>query len=933
LRYAFGKLDQAIDIAAKGEKAIALTDRNSTYGHIKFQKICKDKGIKAIFGVELGICEELGKQKTPENFITFIARTHKGLKQIYSLVALATEQFYYTPRLCYADLKSLDDQVIVLAGNNPLHYALKGLSNIYQEVSPSTQLNVIREAQKNDIPLVATSDNQFLTSDQLDVYQVTIGMPSEERVHNQYLIDEYDWTEQWNEDWSQEALGNCNVVSDLCEEFEIPMGEMVRPQTDISLEEMAWEGFENRNCPQSSEYRERMKYELDLIKEKGFEDYFIVVADMINYAKQHMLVGPARGSSAGSLVCYCIGVVDVDPIPYDLLFERFISIERVDPPDIDTDFQDNKRYLVEEYLANKYGADKVARLGTVSYFKAKSTITDAAKALGIPQWEVSDLKDSIIERSGGDSRSNFCIMDTFAETDIGKEMLEKYPELKVTERMEGHARHAGQHAAGVLVTKDSIANYCSIDMRTGAAQIDKYDAEALDLLKIDALGLRTLTIVQETLDQIGWSRQQLLDFPLDYQPAYDILNNKRFTGIFQFSGFALISLCSQFTLENFNDIVSVTALARPGPLSSGMANLWIDRRNEREEISYPHESLEPISNDTLGVIMYQEQIMRIAREIGGMDWQDVSALRKAMSKSLGKEFFDKFWDKFKIGAKEKGLPDDISKELWDQMNTFGSWCFNKSHAVSYGLVSYWTLLLKAKFPVEFAASTLRHAKDDEEIVKLLRELTKEGYQFKTFDYELSDETWSVKDGMIIGGLMNIKGIGPKLASDIVSRRKEGKELTARQDRLLRTGETPYDKIFEGADLWSHIYNESYRYGIISKLTMVENIDINYEGELVFIAKIVKATLRDLNELVHVEKRDGKRLQGQTLYINMTVEDDTDSIMLSINNKKYIAYGKPIIESGKTGEWYLWKGWKKAGFRKVYTQRNVRITDNPKFECK
>jgi len=933
LRYAFGKLDAAIELATKGEKVVALTDRNSTYGHIKFQKICKAKGLKPLFGVELGVCAELGKQKTPENFVTLIARSHEGLKQIYSLVALATEQFYYTPRLAYEDLDVISDQVIILAGNNPNHDLLKKFPHIYQDVSPSTQLLTIKSAQANGIPFVATSDNQFLTPDQFEVYQVTIGRGAEERVHEQHLIDEYDVCDRWGAAFGYVALENIDKIADLCEHVVIPLGEMVAAQTEKTLEELAREGFTERGCPNTKEYLDRLSYELRLIKEKGFEDYFIVVADMINYAKEHMLVGPGRGSSASSLVCYCLGIVDVDPIPYGLLFERFISVERIDAPDIDTDFQDTKRHLVESYLAKKYGADKVARLGTVSYFKPKSAIGDAAKALNIPVWEVEDLKNSMIERSGGDSRSNFCIMDTFAETEIGRSTLEKYPELKVTEQMEGHARHAGQHAAGILVTKEPIANYCSIDQRTGAAQIDKHDAESLDLLKIDALALRTLTIVQETLDQIGWTRQELLDYPLDYEPAYRLVNENRVTGIFQFSGFAVMSLCDQFKLEDFNDIVSATALARPGPLASGMADLWVARRNGVEEVTYAHQTMEPISGDTMGVIIYQEQIMRIAREIGGMDWPDVSALRTAMSKSLGKEFFDKYWEKFKIGAVEKGFPLDDAKELWDQMNTFGAYCFNKAHAVSYGIVSYWTLLLKSKFPVEFAASTLRHAKDDEEVVKLLRELDKEGYRFKAYDYHLSEKNWGVKDGQIIGGLMNIKGIGPKLADDILKRRKEGKDLTQRQENLLLNGETPYDRIFEGAKLWGHIYDEPYNYGILSKLKRVTEIETEYQGDVVFLAKIVSTTQGDLNDLKHVEGRGGERMEGQTLYMHATVEDDTDSVKMSINCKRYVHYGKPIIESAVAGDWYLWKGWKKAGLRKVYIQRCVKITDNQKFAPK
>jgi DNA-directed DNA polymerase III PolC len=643
-----------------------------------------------------------------------------------------------------------------------------------------------------------------------------------------------------------------------------------------------------------------------------------------------MLVGPARGSSCGSLVCYLIGITGIDPIPYDLLFERFIDINREDYPDIDIDFQDDKREMVFEYMRQKYGHDRVSRLGTISVFKAKSAITDVAKQLRIPTWEVQDLKDSIIERSTGDSRAAFCILDTFEQLDIGRKTLEKYPELRYSADLEGHARHTGVHAAGIVVTAHPITNYCAVNQQTGAVMLDKYDAEKLNLLKIDALGLRTLSVIQDTLDQVGWTRQDLQDYNLKDQKGFDVLNQSKFSGIFQFEGYALQSVTKQMEISTLEDIVSITALARPGPLSSGGATEFLKRRMNLSETTYLHPLAEGITKVTFGVIVYQEQVMQIAREIGGLSWEDVSQLRKAMSKSLGKEFFDKYWEKFKVGAKTNDIEEPQAKVIWDNINTMGSWAFNRSHAVAYGLMSYWCCVMKAHFPLEFAASCLRNAKDDDQSVKILRELVNEGYDYKPYDAKHSKINWSVQEGKLIGGLISIKGVGAKLAESIIRKRESGAKMTAREERLLAEGTTPWDSVFEARDLWGHVKKNPAKYGIESKLVNLDDIKQDSDGMFVFVAKLTEKNLRDHNEIQNLAKRGGKRMEGQTLFLNITVEDDTSSMICTINKYKYLQYGLPIVEEGKIGEWYLIKGENKRGFRKIHIQRWKKLTGCSQF---
>ena len=734
-----------------------------------------------------------------------------------------------------------------------------------------------------------------------------------------HILNEWEWKDALP--WApQEAIDMTYKIALDCN-VDLPTAQMISFHSDKTLRQMCVEGAKPREIDLSDPvYKARLDRELKLIADKDFEDYFYVIADMINYAKEHMLVGPARGSSAGSLVCYLIGITDIDPIEHDLLFERFIDITRADLPDIDIDFQDDRREMVFEYIRQKYGAEKVAHLGTVSRYKAKSTISEVAKELGIPAWEVNDLKGAIIERSGGDSRAAFCILDTFNDLDIGRQILEKYPQMRVAADMENHARHNGVHAAGIIITEDPVSLYCSVSGQTGAAQIDKKDAEDLNLLKIDALGLRTLSVLQDVLDQIGWSRDKLLKHPLDDEKAFELLNDEKYAGIFQFEGYALQSLTRQMKVHNFEDIASITALARPGPLNSGGTTQYIKRKIGEKPVEYLHPMTEEITKVTYGVVVYQEQVMNIARDVGKLSWEDVSQLRKAMSKSLGEEFFDGYWQKFKVGAIENGIDEDQAQTIWKNINTMGSWAFNRSHAIAYGLVSYWCCVLKSRFPLEFAAACLRNVKDDDQGVRLLREVSKEGLGYKSYDKYRSGMNWSVQNGELIGGLIGIKGVGPKMAEDIINRRELKQPLTPRQEKLLDNGETPYDDIFECERSFWHIKADPLAHNIKTPIIEIQDLEADNPGTYVFFGKLKEKNLRDMNEAVNLAKRGGRKVDSNNLWLNMTFEDDTGPIISTVDRFKYNKLGKPIVEDGKIGDWYLIKGYLKQGFRKIYVEK-------------
>lgn len=924
-RKAYGSVNEVVKVSGD---CIGICD-TGTWGHVAFNNACSKIGKKPLFGVEIAVVNDpTDRSKQPVNMMSFISKNNSGLKEMYSLVTKSTskEHFYYYPRIGYEHLFDLSDNIIILSGSTPdwgmLPLARK--DDLYIEMSPSSNRKALDFCEKKGFQPIATSDNYYPDVKDKKAYEVLIGRNRTERSSSMHILNEWEYKEQVP--WApEEAIQNTYKISEQCE-VKLPQAQMISFDSKQTLEQLCLMGAKNKNIDLAdSVYKDRLKRELDMIAHKNFEDYFYVIADMVKYAKQHMLVGPARGSSAGSLVCYLLDITDIDPLQYDLLFERFIDITRADLPDIDIDFPDDRREMVFEYLRNKYGAEKVAHLGTVSRYKAKSAITEVAKELAIPMWEVNDLKGAIIERSSGDARAAMCIMDTFNDLEIGKKVLEKYPQMKVAADMENHARHNGVHAAGIIVTEEPVHNYCSVSQQSGAAQIDKKDAEDLNLLKIDALGLRTLSVLQDILDQVGWERKQLVNHRLDYEGAFDILNGEKCAGIFQFEGYALRSLTRQMKINNFEDIVSITALARPGPLNSGGTGQFIKRRTGESPVEYLHPMTEKITEVTKGVVVYQEQVMVIGREVGGLSWEDVSSLRKAMSKSLGKEFFDQYWEKFKVGAKNNGIKEDEAQLIWDNINTMGSWAFNRSHAVSYGLVSYWCCVLKSKFPLEFAAACLRNVRDDEQGIKLLREVVSEGLKYKPYDKYKSQKNWSVQDGELIGGLIGIKGIGPKMSDDILKRRELKQPLTPRQEKLLDNGETPYDDIFECQRRFGHIKENPSKYNIVTPITDIAELEADRAGTFVFFGKLKEKNLRDMNETVNLAKRGGRKVSSNNLWLNATFEDDTGPIIATVDRFKYSKLGKPIVEDGKIGDWYLLKGQIKKGFRLFYVEKWKKLS--------
>lgn len=922
---AFGRVDQVLEAA--GGTAAAITD-NGTWGHTQWAKAAAKRKIKPLFGVEVAVVPDITKREhQPTALMALIARRSAGLSEMYRLVTLANENFYYMPRLDYHTINAVSDDLIILSGANADLDRLKWTRPYcFVEMNPSAPMWNARVAKMKGLTRVVCADNLYPSTKDRQAYEIVAFRQRQDRTTTQHIPDE-DELRMLIPMAGDEDFLNTERIAAECDAV-LPRAQMVRFPNPRPLREMCLEGAARRGLPihngqmADATYQARLDRELAMIEEKQFHDYFYVIADLVQYAKQHMLVGPARGSSCGSLVCYLLAITDVDPIVHDLMFERFIDINRADLPDIDIDFQDTRREMVYEYLQAKYGADRVGRIGTVLRYKAKSALGDVAKALRIPEWEIKDVKGAMIERSSGDARAQYCVMDTLETMEKGKELVKKYPKLALAGVIEGHATTSGKHAAGMIVTEHPLTNYCAIG-RDGTAQIDKKDAEQLNILKIDALGLRTLSVLQDCLDQIGKDRDWLVRYPLDDAEAFEVFNAERWTGIFQYEGLALQLLARQMKIHDINDVIAITALARPGPLHCGAATEYVERRVGKAPVVYIHPLAEPICQSTYGTIIYQEQVMAIGRAIGQLTWEEVSELRKAMSKSLGEEFFNQYWERFKVGADANGIESGEARRIWDKMCTFGSWAFNKSHAVAYGLISYWCAVLKAHWPLEYAAACLRSSDDETSGTLLLRELVREGYTYQAVDPDRSSLTWSVINGQLIGGLTTIKGMGPKKAEEVLRRRKHKMPLTPGLLKMLTNPVTPYDDLFPAESRFGDLYRNPRAHNILSgPVSLIR--DIHDPGEYVFIGRLLVKNLRDMNEYQSVVKRNGRLIKRNNLFLILTVEDDTGNISCRIDRYKFKALGKPIVENAKEGDWFLWKGAIRGEWRQVIITKWRRL---------
>jgi DNA polymerase III alpha subunit len=930
-RYSYGKLPDVHNRVLELDwSACPISDRMSTFSFTNWNLLCEQVKMKPIFGVELGVTSLLGVKRPATSYWSFFAMDK--LRTINELVYKTTNKPGHYSLLDYEEACCTVD-IIKIADNKVQLHEVYPHQNFYIALSPSTPIGLYREAKSRCFDFIATSDNVFAYPEDRIPYHTILYKNAETASYPQYILTDEEWRRSLPYAVTDEdatiAISNRNEVMACCD-AKLLKADVFKPKNNFSLRDMCMEGARELGVDLNDPlYAERMERELKMIYDKGFQDYFYIVADMMMFAKQHMIVGPGRGSSAGSLVCYLCGITAVDPLRFDLLFERFIDVTRTDLPDIDLDFSDLKRQLVFDYIKDKYGVQHVARLGSVMSYKPKSILNTAGAALGIPKWLCDKVADTLIERSSADSRALQTFEETFYDTEIGRKLLNEYPEISAVFEVEDHATNAGQHAAGIAITSGEVLDYVAIDGRTGAIMADKYDAEILNILKIDCLGLSQLSIFERTLELIGEEPKNgfLEALPLDDPAAFEVLNKKQFSGIFQANGKSLQILFQSITTDKLDDLVAITSLSRPGPVASGGAVRWTRKRMRTEPTTYKHPLLEPHLKETYGEVVYQEQIMSICRDIGKMPFSEIEKVRRAMSKSLGVEAIKEWGQSFKKGALENGIPEELIDVIWGELTQFGAWAFNRSHALSYSLITYWCCWLKAHHPVEFAAATLDNEAEPMKQLHLLRELDKEGIKYKPLDVEHSIDKWTIKtvyditalEGrkILVGPLTNIKGVGPVTVRKIMEARNGGAPLTPAILDKLELATTKIDSLTPISDAINKLHPDLTAIKIFSEPTPICDLYAGLDGEYMIFGLVKRIQPRDENDLHSIAKRDGRRIEGPSWSLNLFMHDDTDEILCKVDRYDYETSGKKIEAIGGQGNaMYAIKGRIPYGFRMI-----------------
>ena len=917
----YGHLEKILDHAVDGKVGIA--DDGNVFAHAASIKIAdKADGKEIIYGVRLTVVLDATERVKPRGQFgkehLLIAKNYDGLRELYAVLKIFTENFYYRGNISQHDIRGLSENVIVVAEDFVDEARID-----YIGMSPRTPKKILKE--HTFIPRVAMCDNYYTLASDKQVYELLTAPNSNNKTTVQHILSTAEWLRIFkdSDEDLEEAILNSHTILKSCN-VKLKQAPMIKSIDGEKIEFLCKIGAKKRGIDivNDAEYKERYDREIKLIKDRNFDDYFLVVADLVRWAKQRMFVGPSRGSSAGSLVCYLLGITEIDPIPYDLIFERFIDINRDDLPDIDIDFPDDKRNKILKYLREKYGIDKVKQLATISKMKPKIAISEWAKGLRIPEFEVAALKDSIISRSGGDARLDDCIEDTFNTTEVGKEFIAEFPQMRTVSEIENHPRHSGIHAAGIVVCNEPIHHYAGVNCRNDdqTVMVDKKQAEALNLLKIDVLGLRTLTVLADCAKQVDMEFKEFYEISLDDSKVYEIFNELRLSGIFQFEGYSLGNITRQMGIHSFEDIVAITSLARPGALYSGGALRYIKLRLGETVPEFKGKEHKAITESSYGIVVYQEQMLRICREIGGMSWGEVGELRRTLSKSLGKSFFDKHKETFIKGAVEREYKVADAEFIWGEIEHGGAYAFNKSHAVAYGMISYWCAHMKTYHPLEFLAANLRNSRSEDSTRRILRDaVTHDGIEYCPVDADESLVNWSVINGKILGGLMNIDGVGLANANKIV-RAREGDDKVGRALMLkLSEPKTPFDILFPTEHYWGDIFKRPRVYGLDRRVDEIKNITT--KGKYVFIGQLKDKNIRDLNEYINLVKRGGKVLESDSLSLAIRVEDDTDTIMCNVNRFRFEQIGRHIAETGVVDEtWYIIKGEIK------YEGRYVNIDD-------
>jgi len=791
-----------------GMKQVAMTDHGNLFGALDFYQKARAHGVKPILGCETYVAEDrLDRTERRSHHLVLLAKDLTGWKNLTYLNSMGfLEGFYYNPRIDRKILRAHSEGLVGLSAclggavSRAIMYSgmpaaeqialeydnILGRGNYYLEVQANglpdqekVNAGIIEISKKTGIPLIATNDCHYLERRDARAHEILmcVGLKTtvndSKRLHHPTDAYYLRSPEEMNVLFKDlpEALENSERIAAMCN-VELQLGKTFLPNFQVPegydagsyLTELSYKGLEDRLAIASrvgkkfdpDQYRARLELELGVIKKMNFPGYFLIVWDFIKYAKQHDIpVGPGRGSGAGSLVAYSMRITDIDPIENKLLFERFLNPERVSMPDFDVDFCMNRRGEVIDYVTQKYGKHNVGQIATMHQLKARSCIRDVARAMGLSPAEGNKVATLVPEPIQGKSPPLEKAIDDEPRL---KELYEgPYRELlDVAITLEGLTRHAGTHAAGVVIGEKPLWEYAPCFRPSGqetdtiATQFNMTDVEKVGLVKFDFLGLKTLTVIKTAVNLINAERnrlgQELLDpalLPLDDAGVYAMISRADVTGVFQLESSGFRDLLKKLKPDCFEDIVAAGALYRPGPIEGGMVDDFVERKHGRKKVEYPHPSLETILKDTYGVIVYQEQVMQISSALAGYSLGQADLLRRAMGKKKA-EVMAKEKATFMKGAAVKEVDSGIAEGVFDLMEKFAGYGFNRSHSAAYGLLTYQTAYLKHHYPVEFFAGLMTCDKDKtEEVVKCIAEARSQGIQVQRPDINESDADFTV----------------------------------------------------------------------------------------------------------------------------------------------------------------------------------------------
>ena len=834
-----------------GQSAVALTDHGNMFGAVEFYKSCKAEGIKPILGCEVYVAptsrfEKARVRNVPYYHLVLLVKNEIGYKNLSFLVSSGfTEGFYVKPRIDMELLKEHSEGLVALsaciAGQVPnailsgdisgaqerikAMLDIFGRENYYLELQNhgiSEQIIVneglIELAEELDIQLVCTNDVHYLEKEDSYIQSVLMAVQMNttlDKAKNDVFATNEFYLKTADEMYNlfgkyKDACSNTVKIANMCNfdfEFDViklpvyPLPSGVTSKEFLS--NLAYEGFKKRieqnqivftDEHTESVYKERIEYELSVINTMGYNDYFLIVWDFINFAKSNNIpVGPGRGSGAGSLVAFLLQITDVDSIKFDLLFERFLNIERVSMPDIDTDFCYERRDEVIEYVKSKYGSDHVSQIVTFGTMASKASVRDVGKVLDVPYNDIDTVSKLISLKPFPSLKECVDGNDELRRLYNNDDRIKKMMDTAM--KIEGMPRHASTHAAGVVITDKPIVEYLPLSTNGGVV-VTQYDMDTvakLGLLKFDFLALRYLTIISDTEKLIRLREKdfRIEDIPMDDEKTYKFISSGKTEGVFQLESAGMRQVLTKLQPETIDDIIACIALYRPGPMDSIPA--YIERRHDKSKIVYKTPLLEPILRSTYGCIVYQEQVMQIFSKIAGYSYGKADIVRRAMSKKKEDEM-KKERSVFISGAVNNGVDEKIASELFEEMESFAKYAFNKSHAAAYAVISYRTAYLKARYPKEYYASLITSVLGSvDKMTEYIEECSKKGIKILQPDVNFSQTTFSVDSGNIRFGLLALKNVGRSLINSIISEREKNGKYESFEDFIYRLREADINK--------------------------------------------------------------------------------------------------------------------------------------------